>query len=1085
MPKKHFLLLLLVILALSHAGSLFGFAQEAQTYQESNTTWPLPRKTIENLLDITRKWPLTEAQRDLFYQSLSNPDSSFPRKTGAVGLVKQIILKEQLNYWLKTVPLELSIKFIKTVFKLIPLIYNKEISTVIEMIETYTVEKATEYATDWFLQNEIKIGSGEGNYAFLSYKKNRQEINIPYLIAYHPLSATKGKIVVEFYSTNPLEPPLGTGAFGSLGSNKDHIGIMPWPWDIWLDNEEKRDNDGKLEPFIVRVKGYIKRDKWNNFRWDKTSKKPTVEVDFDSPVPEIDQSDIVWKSEKTMKYDFIKRKFLGPAGEKLESIKETIECLINSIKSAPGGLMEQLFEIKEKTGNFLNKIASYFQKTEPETQLAALKPEQLGETQSDLFLDPNPPQQEIEELKIEITTQSNQQQNGQLEGKKENSQEIDISEESTSPIKKTDKETEPTLAELIEEFDEISEMAEEVIVQGQELLAKEGIFPEQDGEENKETPETDLGETETKEAEETQPEQENTPEEGPGPILEEEITPCSVSNNQNPVRNIIIFNEIAWMGGINSSSDEWFELKNISETPVNLNGWQILDKAAIEGNSQAIKIVLNNSILNSSAFFLAERTDDDSVPNIPADFIYTGSLGNSNETLYLFNKNCELQDKAVSSPDWPAGDKDSKRTLERKPDLTWQTSSNIGGTPRAENSSGYIPYIPPGGAPSPPPEEPERPSEQLSEETTSSTEILITEIQIAAAKSSNHDFIELFNPTTNIIDISGFQLKKKTATGKEYSIRILPEESILLSKSYFLWTNSSYASSTQIPANSTSTQTLAKNNSIALLDKNKSIIDAVAWGTSTNPFVETVPFPENPDENRNLGRKIDNNQNYIDTNDNSQDFELQNPTPKEKNQIPEAEINQLPVANFSYSPINPQVNQEIIFNAASSSDPDGEIIEYTWNFGDGNSTTNDQDTAVHSFTSSNEFQITLVVVDNQSATSSPATTSIKVEEKILLKAAENVVVSEIQLKNKEFVELFNPTDQPVSTQGWHLSYFSSAKTWSSPQRNWEFPTTSTIPAKSYYLIGIHDYPTEGGHPDSDWQVVGKNHRNTIRHRPIK
>ncbi|MFH1656396.1 MAG: PQQ-binding-like beta-propeller repeat protein [Candidatus Nealsonbacteria bacterium] len=162
---------------------------------------------------------------------------------------------------------------------------------------------------------------------------------------------------------------------------------------------------------------------------------------------------------------------------------------------------------------------------------------------------------------------------------------------------------------------------------------------------------------------------------------------CEKTIGQEAFRDKVIINEIAWFGTDISSSDEWIELKNISNNEINISGWQILDK------TKQIKIVFgNNDIIPAKEFYLLERTDDDSVPNISADNIYKGSLNDTNEALYLFNNNCELEDEVIADSDWLAGDKQEKRTMERNNnDLDWHTylgngENGIMGTPKAENS---------------------------------------------------------------------------------------------------------------------------------------------------------------------------------------------------------------------------------------------------------------------------------------------------------------------------------------------------------------------------------------------------------------
>ena len=105
-----------------------------------------------------------------------------------------------------------------------------------------------------------------------------------------------------------------------------------------------------------------------------------------------------------------------------------------------------------------------------------------------------------------------------------------------------------------------------------------------------------------------------------------------------------------------------------------------------------------------------------------------------------------------------------------------------------------------------------------------------------------------------------------------------------------MWLNSDYAVSSQILADATSTQTFSKDNSVAILDKEKNIIDALSWGSSTNPFVETSSFAENPGPGESLGRKwLIETEAYKDTDNNEEDFEIQTPTPKTQNQSPALE----------------------------------------------------------------------------------------------------------------------------------------------------------------------------------------------------
>ena len=78
--------------------------------------------------------------------------------------------------------------------------------------------------------------------------------------------------------------------------------------------------------------------------------------------------------------------------------------------------------------------------------------------------------------------------------------------------------------------------------------------------------------------------------------------------------------------------------------------------------------------------------------------------------------------------------------------------------------------------------------------------------------------------------------------------------------------------------------------------------------------------------------------------------------------------NKPPIANFSYSPQNLVVNQTITFDASNSTDPDGTIVKYEWDFGDGNITNTTEEIITHSYTSADNYTAILTVTDNASAT---------------------------------------------------------------------------------------------------------------------
>ncbi|WP_440006079.1 PKD domain-containing protein [Halomicrococcus sp. SG-WS-1] len=91
---------------------------------------------------------------------------------------------------------------------------------------------------------------------------------------------------------------------------------------------------------------------------------------------------------------------------------------------------------------------------------------------------------------------------------------------------------------------------------------------------------------------------------------------------------------------------------------------------------------------------------------------------------------------------------------------------------------------------------------------------------------------------------------------------------------------------------------------------------------------------------------------------------------------PVAPPNQSPTAAFS-GPSNAQTGEQVTFDASASTDPDGSIASYEWDFGDGTTATGES--VVHTFDSAGEYEVTLTVTDDDGATTT-TTKTVTVEE---------------------------------------------------------------------------------------------------------
>ena len=88
-------------------------------------------------------------------------------------------------------------------------------------------------------------------------------------------------------------------------------------------------------------------------------------------------------------------------------------------------------------------------------------------------------------------------------------------------------------------------------------------------------------------------------------------------------------------------------------------------------------------------------------------------------------------------------------------------------------------------------------------------------------------------------------------------------------------------------------------------------------------------------------------------------------------------LNNPPVASFTVWPEDPFTDETVTFDASASSDPDGDTLTYSWDFGDG--AVAKGKTAQHTYNKAGEYVVILTVSDPSGA-EGRATKLLKVEE---------------------------------------------------------------------------------------------------------
>lgn len=444
----------------------------------------------------------------------------------------------------------------------------------------------------------------------------------------------------------------------------------------------------------------------------------------------------------------------------------------------------------------------------------------------------------------------------------------------------------------------------------------------------------------------------------------------------------ILINEIAWMGTDVSSSDEWIELYNYSAEDIDLTNWRL---EASDG-SPAVSL---EGVIKAESFFLLERTDDQTVPEITADQFYTGALSNIGENLVLYDNTDKIIDEVNSAEGWLAGDNTTKQTMERVNLDIWATSLEPLGTPKAVNSQAGE-------------EDTEEPQDNIPPPAAEAGltkakrgDIIITEV-LANPNGIDLDkeFIEIKNVSGREIDLTSWIIKNSAKQEFVIPSLTMSHGSIVV---FYRWQTN------------------------LALDNYK---EKITLYTERGNVIDKVDYKDAPEG---LSYQLDDEGSWHSL----------TPSPGEENDIP---IYIQPTAKIN-GPKEAKVNTFVSFDASDSFDPEKRSLKFYWDFDQGYLTEGLIARQFYDQPGTYEFSLTAFVDENSSSTEkfkikitgqekNAAPTSTK--EEVLKTEATYVeppfiFISEFLPNPKgsdnenEFIEIFNNDQMPVNLSGWQLS----------------------------------------------------------------
>ena len=149
--------------------------------------------------------------------------------------------------------------------------------------------------------------------------------------------------------------------------------------------------------------------------------------------------------------------------------------------------------------------------------------------------------------------------------------------------------------------------------------------------------------------------------------------------------------------------------------------------------------------------------------------------------------------------------------------------------------------------------------------------------------------------------------------------------------------------------------------------------------------------------------------------------------------------NQLPIADAGNNIIG-FIGQEISFNGASSSDPNGYELAYSWNMGDGKLI--EKPSFTYKYLYPGTYLVTLMVYNGRNYAWDTITVKIQNQEITISEFIPNPIGSD----DEEWIEIYNKSDSIIDISNWQLDDEASGS------QPFTFPQNTLIAPKNYLVF---------------------------------